>query len=107
MNVNFLCIAQLFLLLAAIVYRIVSWTKKDDQGQKHYAILSEIYVAALIVIIGLGHQSKCVNPKEVITIHDTIITHGPTGDEIIPGINPHWNPNEVPETAYKKNVKVQ
>ena len=107
MNVNFLCIAQLFLLLAAIVYRSVSWSKKEEAAQKHYAILSEIYVAALIVMIGLGHQSKCMNPKEVITIHDTILTHGPTGDEIIPGINPHWNPNEVPETAYKQNVKVQ
>jgi len=107
MNVNFLCIAQLFLLLAAIVYRIISWTKKDDQGQKHYSILSEVYVAALIVMIGLGHQSKCVNPKEVVTIHDTILTNGPLPDEPIPGINPHWNPNEVPETAYKQNVKVQ
>ena len=107
MNVNFLVLAQVFLLLAALIYRIISWTKKDDQGQKHYSVLSEVYVAALIVIIGLGHQSKCVNPKEVVTIHDTILTHGPTGDEIIPGINPHWNPNEVPETAYKQNVKVQ
>ena len=107
MNVNFLVLAQVFLLLAALIYRIVSWTKKDDHGQKHYSVLSEVYVAALIVMIGLGHQSKCVNPKEVVTIHDTILTHGPTGDEIIPGINPHWNPNEVPETAYKQNVKVQ
>jgi len=110
MNVNFLCIAQLFLLLAAIVYRSVSWSKglkNDQEASKHYSILSEIYVAALIVMIGLGHQSKCMNPKEVITIHDTILTHGPTGDEIIPGINPHWNPNEVPETAYKQNVKMQ
>ena len=107
MNVNFLGIAQVFLLRAALIYRIVSWSKKDEQAEKHYSILSEIYVAALIVMIGLGHQSKCANPKEVVTIHDTIITHGPTGDDIIPGINPHWNPNEVPETAYKQNVKVQ
>ena len=105
MNVNFLVLAQVFLLLAALIYRIVSWTKKDDQGQKHYSVLSEVYVAALIVIIGLGHQSKCVNPKEVITIHDTILTHGPTGDEIIPGINPHWN--DIPEETNKRNVKVQ
>ena len=107
MNVSFLGIAQVLLLLAALIYRIVSWSKKDEQGQKHYSILSEIYVAALIVMIGLGHQSKCHNPKEIVTIHDTILTHGPTGDDIIPGINPHWNPNEVPETAYKQNVKVQ
>lgn len=103
MNVNFLCIAQLFLLLAAIVYRAVSWSKglKDDQeSAKHYSILSEIYVAALIVIIGLGHQSKCANPKEVVTIHDTIITHAPTGEEVIPAHNPKWN--EVPETTNKK-----
>lgn len=105
MNVNFLCIAQLFLLIAAIVYRIISWSKKEEPAQKHYAILSEIYVAALIVMIGLGHQSKCANPKEVVTIHDTIITHAPTGEEVIPAHNPKWN--EVPETAYKKNVKVQ
>jgi hypothetical protein len=99
MNVNFLLIAQLFLLVAALVYRIISWSKKEEQASKHYAILSEIYVAALIVIIGLGHQSKCHNPKEVITIHDTIITHAPTGDEVIPGINPKWN--EVPEGTNK------
>lgn len=105
MNVNFLCIAQLFLLLAAIVYRIISWSKKEEPAQKHYSILSEIYVAALIVMIGLGHQSKCANPKQVVTIHDTIITHAPTGEEVIPAHNPKWN--EVPETAYKKNVKVQ
>lgn len=104
MNVNFLCIAQLFLLLAAIVYRIISWSKKDEPAQKHYAILSEIYVAALIVMIGLGHQSKCANPKQVVTIHDTIITHAPTGDEVIIGINPKWN--EIPEGT-NKNVKVQ
>lgn len=107
MNVNFLGIAQVLLLIAAIIYRVISWSKKEEPAQKHYAILSEIYVAALIVMIGLGHQSKCSNPKQVVTIHDTILTHGPLPDEPIPGINPHWNPNEVPETAYKNNVKVQ
>jgi len=105
MNVNFLLIAQVFLLLAALIYRIISWTKKDDQGQKHYSVLSEVYVAALIVMIGLGHQSKCANPKEVITIHDTIITHAPTGDEVIPAHNPKWN--DIPEETNKRNVKVQ
>ena len=105
MNVNFLVLAQVFLLLAALIYRIVSWTKKDDHGQKHYSVLSEVYVAALIVMIGLGHQSKCVNPKEVLTIHDTILTHGPTADEVIPGINPDWN--DIPEETNKRNVKVQ
>ena len=106
MNINFLSVAQIFLVTAAVIYRIISWTKKEDNAIKHYAVLSEIYVAALIIMIGLGHQSKCVNPKEVITIHDTILTHGPLPDEVIPGINPHWN--DIPETTFKKkNVKVQ
>lgn len=99
MNVNFFLIAQVFLLLAALIYRIVSWSKKDEQGQKHYTVLSEVYVAALIVMIGLGHQSKCANPKEVVTIHDTILTNGPLPDQPIPGINPKWN--EIPEETNK------
>jgi hypothetical protein len=99
MNVSFLVLAQVLLLLVAIVYRIVSWSKKDDQAQKHYSILSEVYVAALIVMIGLGHQSKCMNPKEVVTIHDTIFTNGPLPDQPIPGINPKWN--EIPEETNK------
>ena len=43
---------------------------------------------------------KSTQPQ-TITIHDTILTHGPSADEPIPGINPHWN--DVPESTYKSN----
>lgn len=99
MNVNFLSICTLLLFIGALIYRIIAWTKKDDNCEKHYSLLSEIYIVGFFVLMGLGHQSKCSNPSQIVTIHDTIFTHAPTGDEVIPGINPHWN--NIPETTYK------
>lgn len=100
MNFNFLVLAQAFLFIAAVVYRIIAWSKKDQESDRHYTILSEVYIAALVIVIGLSHQSKCNTPVEVITIHDTILTHGPSATEVIPAHNPHWN--DVPETTFKK-----
>lgn len=95
MNINFFMITQTLLFVFAIVYRIIAWKKKDQES----SIVAEIYLVGFFVLMGLGHQSKSTNPSQILTIHDTVITHAPIGNETIPAHNPTWN---IPETTFKK-----
>lgn len=91
-------IIEILLFIFAIAYIAISWTRKDTDEARHNSIISDIYLVGFFVVVGLSHQSGKVS-NEVQVIHDTIITHAPTADEVIPAHNPHWN---IPETTLKK-----
>lgn len=96
---NLLIILKLLTFILAVVYRV----NYIQSNKETHSITSDIYTAALFIILAIsavGYKVKSTDPK-TITIHDTIFTHAPTGDEPIIGINPHWN--DIPEATYKQN----
>ena len=95
---NLLLILKLVTFTLAVVYRVYSYKSNKDS----HSIISDVYTAALFIILAISsvcYKVKSADPK-TITIHDTILTHGPDATEVIPAHNPHWN--DVPEGTNKK-----
>lgn len=80
-------IAGVLLLLGVIGHLIGSVSSNDENKKNFYGISADVYFVGFVLLVAL----YCNKPKEVKVkevIHDTIFTHAPTGEEVIPAYNP-------------------
>lgn len=87
-------LAGILLLGIALSMSIASIYGKDETKRQHYSISADIYYAAFILLIGLYcSRPKVINSLPVkadtVIVKDTILTHAPTGEEVIPAHNPY------------------
>jgi len=74
---NITLFAELFCLVFAVIYKIVSYIKKDEVGHKHYTLMSELWVVGLVVTIAITQVDNKVcekNPKNIEVKSDSTDT---------------------------------
>lgn len=90
-----------FLLLGiAVSMTIASIYGKDETKRQHHSVSADVYFAAFILLIGLySSKPKVINSlpikTDTVIVRDTILTHAPTGEDIIIGINPRYNGDKI------------
>lgn len=57
-------IAKLFCLVFAVIYKVISYVKKDDIAHKHYSLMSEVWIVGLVVTIAITNIEKKVCEKK-------------------------------------------
>lgn len=65
---NITLFAELFCLVFAVIYKVISLKKKDDVGHKHYTLMSELWVVGLVVTIAITQVDNKICEKNLKTI---------------------------------------